>query len=200
MYRLFYDYETNGDVLFVVIDPEKKVTKTVSNGNVTAIYSGEELVGINLFEISSSVKIKSHGIIFAPSEKLLSAINPVLLNAGLPALEEPKSSGYRVLRIKKLEEHPLDEKAQIVTLSDGKEDYTTVSWYSNLREGMQVVSAMDGCILIDGTLFHKGMLKNIAHDVSLCGANELKIESPSKGAFIPEGYQDGEDFFYATHE
>jgi hypothetical protein len=28
MYRLFYNYEVSGDILFILIDPEKKAEKT----------------------------------------------------------------------------------------------------------------------------------------------------------------------------
>jgi hypothetical protein len=41
MYRLFYNYDVSGDVLFILIDPEKKPTRTEKKNNVAAIYAGE---------------------------------------------------------------------------------------------------------------------------------------------------------------
>ena len=133
MYRLFYDYETNGDILFLLIDPEAKVHHTKKVGNVVVLYDeNERVVGANLFEVSNVAKIHSRGALFAPSEKLLAAINPWLVNAGIPALSVEKSSGFKVFQITKLEEHPLEEHSRIVTLSDGEKKYSTVSSFSAL--------------------------------------------------------------------
>lgn len=200
MYRLFYDFESNGDVLFVVISPEKKTDEVVSNGDVTCLFANKELVGINIFNVSRIAKLKSHGAIFAPDSLLLETINNLLSNSGAPKLEESTNSGFKVLSISNLEEHPLDEKAQIVTLK-GKDDetYQAVSYYKNLSIGKQVVCALDGTILYDGSLFSKKLVKNIPVDATLCSGKELKVSDSNKEAFIPEGYNDGEDFFYPNN-
>lgn len=195
MYRLFYNYETSGDVLFIVIEPDKKADKVVSKDNVTFIYADNELIGINIFKISETVKIKHNGAIFFPKKELLAAINPLIVNAGEKALEEPTSSGYEIMTITKLEEHPLDEKAKIVTLRSLEKTYQSVSYYPNLEEGLKVVVAKEGCILIDGSKFLKKLVRNIPSEVSLCSASELGIGEDRKTAFIPEG-NEGEDFFY----
>lgn len=195
MYRLFYDYETNGDVLFLLIDPEAKVDHTKQVGNVTVLYDVEDkILGANLFTVSSVVKIHSKGALFAPSEKLLSAINPWLEAAGVPALAPEKSSGFKVFEITKLEEHPLEAHSSIVTLSDGKKDLTSVSSLPDLKVGDVVVGATDGCILSDGSVFHAGEVRHIQVDTKLMSAKELRL-SDEEGAFHPEGYALGDDFF-----
>ena len=83
MYRLFYDFEVNGDVLFVLLDPEKKPDEVKVEGDITLLYTQKELVGMNLFHISNIVKIKSKGVIFAPDEKLLATLNSYLSNHNL---------------------------------------------------------------------------------------------------------------------
>ncbi len=196
MYRLFYDFETNGDVLFVVIDPEKKVDEVVKKDDVALLYSAKELVGINIFNVSKVVKIKTKGVIFAPDKNLLGAINSLLPT---PLIEE-KESGYEVMSITNLEEHPLDEKAQIVTLKSKEKTYQSVSYYKNLKIGMLVVVAKDGTILYNGSIFHKKVIKNLPVEVSLCSASELKISSETKEAFSPEGYNEGDDFFLTSEE
>lgn len=195
MYRLFYNYETSGDVLFVVIDPDKKADKVVSKDNVTLIYNDNKLIGINIFKISETVKIKHSGAIFAPKKELLMAINPLIVNAGENALEIEESSGYKIMTITKLEEHPLDEKAKIVTLSCLDKTYQSVSYYQNIKEGLKVVAATDGAILIDGSLFTKRMVRNIPTEVSLCSEKDLGIGEDKKNAFVPDE-KEGEDFFY----
>ncbi len=191
MYRLFYDFETNGDVLFVLIDPEKKVDEVNKDGDVAYLYSNKELVGINIFNVSKVVKIKTKGVIFSPDKNLLGVINSLLKTP----LTEEKESGYEVMSIINLEEHPLDERAQIVTLKSKDKTYQSVSYYKNLKIGMLVVVAKEGTITYNGSTFHKKVVKNIPVDVSLCSASELKISSDSKEAFSPEGYLEGDDFF-----
>jgi len=195
MYRLFYDYETNGDVLFLLIDPEAKVDHTKQVGNVTVLFDTQnKVLGANIFSVSSVVKIHSKGALFAPSEKLLSAINPWLEAAGVAALTPEKSSGFEVLEITKLEEHPLEAHASIVTLNNGKKDVTSVSSLPDLKVGDIVVGATDGCILSDGTVFHAGEVRHIQIDVKLMSAKDLRL-SEDLGAFHPEGYALGDDFF-----
>lgn len=196
MYRLFYDFETNGDVLFVLIDPEKKVDEVNKDGDVAYLYSNKELVGINIFNVSKVVKIKTKGVIFSPDKNLLGVINSLLKTP----LTEEKESGYEVMSITNLEEHPLDERAQIVTLKSKDKTYQSVSYYKNLKIGMFVVVAKDGTITYNGSTFHKKVVKNIPVDVSLCSASELKISSDSKEAFSPEGYLEGDDFFLTGEE
>ncbi len=199
MYRLFYDFESNGDVLFVVINPEKKPDEIITNGDVTTLYANKELVGINIFNVSRIAKLKSHGAIFAPDTLLLKTINDLLENSNAPRLEETSNSGFKVLTISNLEEHPLDEKASIVTLKDGEKAYQAVSHYKNLEIGKMVVVALDGTILYDGSLFSKKLVKNIPVDATLCSGKELKVSDNYKEAFIPEGYSEGEDFFYPNN-
>lgn len=198
MYRLFYNHDVTGDILFVLIDPEKKPTRNVAKGRVNALYAGSELVGINIFGVSEVFKLKASGIIFAPEKPLLDVVNSMLAEAALPSLPECSSSGYKVAKIVKLEEHPIDEKAHIVTLSLGDHELTTVSWYPNLKEGLCLVVATDGTILYDGTVFHKFVSRNIPSDCSICSSRELKLPG-APGAFLVEGYEAGEDFFLGGH-
>jgi tRNA-binding EMAP/Myf-like protein len=126
---------------------------------------------------------------------LVDVINALLVNAGLSALPYCTDSGYKVAKISHLEEHPIDEKAQIVSLDLGKNSLTTVSWYPNLEVGKSVVVALDGTILADGSLFHAFVSRNIPNQCSICSASELKIKDGGEGAFLTKDYLPGEDFF-----
>lgn len=195
MYRLFYDQKTMGDVLFILLDPEKKVEKVVKTNEVAALYSGESLVGINIFDFSKVVKLKTNGILFAPEKELLEVVNSILGNAALAPLPFSNNSGYKVAEIVALEEHPLDEKAQIVTLSLSEKKLTTVSWYPNLSVGSKVVVALDQTILRDGSVFHSFVSRNIPNECSICSASELGL-TPQNGAFLLKEEKAGDDFFY----
>ena len=50
MYRLFYNRSVSGDVLFVLLDPMKKATKTERRDEVEAIYHEDEVIGYNIFD------------------------------------------------------------------------------------------------------------------------------------------------------
>jgi tRNA-binding EMAP/Myf-like protein len=161
---------------------------------VAALYHGESLVGINIFDFSKSRETQGNGV-FSPQRKsLLDVVNAILENASLaPSFQ--RDSGYKVAEITALEEHPLDEKAHIVTLSLGEKSLTTVSWYPTLSVGKKVVVALDGTILRDGSVFHSFISRNIPNQCSICSAKELGLPGQN-GAFFAQEEKAGEDFFY----
>lgn len=198
MYRLFYPYHATGDILYILIDPEEKTIRSEKHSNVVACYGEKGLAGINFFSISDTVKIKAEGAIFAPSEALLAAVNPLIENAGLPALHFVRDSSYKIATITELEEHPLDEKGRIVTLSLGEgKILTTVSFYPNLARGAKVVVLLDGGIAYNGRMFRKFISKNIPSECSICSAKELRLGGDSAGAYLVKSEEkEGTDFFY----
>jgi tRNA-binding protein len=193
-YRFFYNADVSGDILFILIDAEKKAEKTIRKKDVAAIYAGNELIGINLFNASHVFAFKSQGIIYAPSEAMLKAVNPVLKEAGLSELPYPLPSGYAVASISAMEEHPLDEKAHILSLDLGGKKLTTVSWYPELQLGEKVVVALEGTILYDGSVFHAFVSRNIPNEASLMSAKELGLGS-APGAYEAKDGVSGSDFF-----
>ncbi len=200
MYRLFYNYKSVGDVLFVVIEPTIIPDRKISNGRVTSLYKGEKLVGINVFDIQKDIKIKASGMIVTPDRIMIDALNSILVNAGTEKLPYVEDSGYAVAKISKIEEHPLDERMSIVTLDDGKGALSTVTRYQNIEEGGYCVIVRDGTIKFDGSRFEKHVSRNIPIDCELCSGSDLKISDDFKSAFIPEGYNAGDDFFLGGHE
>jgi tRNA-binding EMAP/Myf-like protein len=195
MYRLFYNFEATGDVLFILLNPEAHPTREVKSGRVCAIYKDQELIGINIFSFGDVCKIKAKGMIITPENSLIDVINLELKGANLEPLPYLSDSGYKVAQIENLEEHPLDEKAFIVTLSLGDKKYSTVSHYQNLKVGEKVVVEMPGCITYNGSVFHSFVSRNIPSDVSICSALELKETSQELGAFLVNELETGSDFF-----
>jgi len=195
MYRLFYNEIVNGDILFIVFASEKRPSRIEKKGDVAAIYEGQELIGYNLFNAKSHYAFPNAGMIYAPSKAMIEAVNKTLVGAGFSPLPLEERSGYEVARITALEEHPLDEKAQIVSLSLGGKKATTVSWYTNLAVNDFVVVALDGTILKDGSVFHSFVSRNIPNEASLMSARELGLPAGT-GAYHPTGLGEGNDFFY----
>ena len=199
MYRFFYNHQALGDVLIVVINPEARVDHKKELGNVVALYDERDvLTGINIFNIDEVMKIKANGVIMVPSEKMLMIINNIITKEGLEPLPVLSYSGYKVAEVTLTEEHPLDEKAQILTLMCGEEKLETVSSFPNIKAGSKVVVATDGTILYDGTIFHKAVIRNINNDVLVVSAPELRIEGNENEAFLLDeepSFVSGEDFF-----
>ncbi len=198
MYRLFYDFKTNGDVLFLVYEPETEPDTIKEGSNVTGLFKEGRFIGANFFQIGEVVKLKTSGMIVTPDDALIDVLNTILKQNGLPELPYCRDSGYKVAKIVALEEHPLDEKAQIVTLSLGDRKIETFSRYPNLEVGKNVVVALDGTIKFDGTTFHASIIRNIHHDADIASGKELHLNEDYKNAFVVEGEKEGNDFFLAS--
>lgn len=194
MYRLFYRRETIGDILFIILDSEKKAERNERVGDVASIYSGDELIGINVFNFSNVYHIEKEGMIISPEEKMLEALNKKLAEAGVAPLEKPLDSGFKVGEIIELEEHPLDDKAHIVTASFGEKKLQTVSKMKNIKVGDKIVAALDGCILFDGSIFHSKVIRNIPNDFSIMNIKELGL-GDSYDALIVEDMDSGRDYY-----
>lgn len=197
MYRFFYNHEVSGDILFIVIRPDLATTSHQSVSNVTAIYHDDVLTGLNIFDISKSIKIHSVGMIESLRKEFIEAVNAILEGAKMAPLPISESSGFVIGKITKMEEHPVDEKAHIVTISLGDKEYTTVSHYKNLSEGAFVVVEIDGCIGFDGSIFHEFTSRNILSEVSICSPHELKMDDDGSGAYLLNEGKPGSDFFLA---
>jgi hypothetical protein len=50
--NFFYNQKTIGDVLLILINNKAPMTRYEKHDDVTLIYSGDELIGINIFNIS----------------------------------------------------------------------------------------------------------------------------------------------------
>ncbi len=195
MYRFFYNYKASGDVLFLVLKPDKKATHIENHDKLTAIYNGDELIGVNFFDIGKTMKIHANGMILDVKEPMLECVNSLLSNASLPTLPIMENSGYEVMQIVSLEEHPLDSKAYIVTLTNGKETFHTVYKDLTLKVGEKVVVLTPGYIAYDGTEMVKTVEKNLPIDVKICSEKELKISTEDKVAFRANEEKVGSDFF-----
>lgn len=195
MYRLFYNRESVGDVLFVVIDPLSYPDRQVRKDEVVALYKGDKLVGINLFDFGKTAKIKASGMIIDPEDVLIDVINAKLENAGVEKLSYTRDSLYKVAEVVAKEEHPLDERSNILTLSLGQSQLTTVSRYPNIEVGSHIVVAIDGCVKFDGTPFTKKVVKNIPIECEVCCEKDLRIGEEFKAAVLVPELEAGSDFF-----
>ncbi len=200
MYRLFYNHEVTGDVLFLLLKPELIPNKVIEKENAALLYLNDELIGVNFFHVSRIIRLYSHGMIATPGEELLTIVNSLLKEVGLPALPPTLDSGYHVFRLMKREEHPLSDQLSILTLKDKEREYSTVTSLKELKEGAYVVAATANCILRDGSLFTPHEDHHIPVDLYLCSPYALRLGERKDIPFYPEGYEEGEDFYLPKEE
>ena len=74
-YGCYYNHKTIGDILLIEIKPSIFPSRAVKKDDVVALYKDDELVGINIFNISDIVKIKAEGFIHYLKEEVLDVIN-----------------------------------------------------------------------------------------------------------------------------
>lgn len=195
MSALFYHHKTNGDVLFLVIEPEAYPDKVVAHGDVIALYKEDRLVGVNFRDIGKVVKIHASGLLLPVDDRLVDVLNALLGNAGLSPLPYFRSSGYRVAEVKRIEEHPLDESKRILTLACGEQTLNTVTRYRNFGLGDHLVVATDGTIRFDGTRFRSRVERNIPIEAEVCSPLDLRAGEEGTLAYLAPERKPGSDFY-----
>ena len=198
-YALYYDYETIGDVLLVVIKPTIIPTKEVKINDVVALYNKDELIGINIFNISKVIKIKAKGLIPLINVDILNVINHILENANLEKLPIQIESGFRVAKIVDIDEHPDSEHLHICMVDIGdKEPLQIVCGASNARKDLVCVCATPFTFMPNGQQIIPNKLLGIQSNGMLCSGRELNLEGyeGKRGLLeLSDEYKVGTDFW-----
>lgn len=188
MYRMFYNHEVTGDTLFIIMNSSKIFDHGVTIDDVYAMYSGDELIGVNINNLSRILKIKAHGMIVTPGEELVNVVNSILKRAKIAPLPYCTYSGYRVGQIEAIEGNK-------ITVEMAGEHLKAISNYSNLKVGDYAVLALDGTIQYNGATFRNYIEDGTTINCLICNAKELRLNIEGEGAFVVEGYKTGEDFY-----
>lgn len=198
-YALYYDYETIGDVLMIVIKSEITPDRVEKKDNVAILYKDEELVGINIFDISKVLKIKAKGFIPLVNKQILDVINHILENSGLDKLELQKESGFRVAKIIEIEDHPDSDHLHICKVDVGeKEPLQIVCGAFNAKENLICVCALPYTFMPNGHQIVPDKLIGVPSYGMLCSGRELNLEGyeNKRGLLeLTEDYKVGSDFW-----
>ena len=198
-YALYYNKETIGDCLMIVFESNTIPTRVEKQDNVVALYSHEELIGINIFNISHIMKIKAHGFIPVIDEQVLKIINSILENAKLEPLDPNAGSGFKVAIIEEIEEHPDSEHLHICTVNIGEEKpLQIVCGAANARQGLKCVCAAPYTFMPNGQQIIPNKLLGIESYGMLCSGRELGLEGfeNKRGLLeLDDSYKLGQDFF-----
>ena len=198
MHRFYYNSNIQNDVLFCLINPNKCVDKAIKNNDIVTLYSSDEIVGYNFFNISNEIILPHSGAFFKKEEdeKILAVVNKLLSKNNLNEITKNISSGYLVAEVLSNEEHPLLQKSSIINLSTGEKNVQTVTSFSNLKVGDKVVIKTNNCLDNEGKLFLSHVEKNIQLDVEIVNAYELGLSDKfDNEAFLVNNKEIGCDFF-----
>lgn len=190
MHSIFHSIFEGEDMIYLVLDPHATPNREERRGDVVALYRDDILIGVNYFSRGEGLPL---GLLPRPGAPLLFTLAEAAMGFPLPALEE-EPSGFRVLEVAAIEEHPLDERKRIVTLFDGDERFETTTRYANFAPGDRLVCLLDGHFRFDGTFFEKTVVRNIRQDVEICSEKDLGLGEECRAAFLVDRAP-GEDFF-----
>lgn len=193
-YALHYSYKNIGDVILVIFDNAKSATRSERKDKVTAIYHDDEIIGYNIFDVKEIVKIKNEGMIFLPSEGLISVINSILTNEGFESLELKENSGYFTAEVADAIE--LDDNKLFVTAFLGNECVNGIIKNASLQTGDKIVVATVGTYLSNGEVVKMGNMDGTLLNAHICTNKDLGIkEDEDKVLLLDKDIEIGKDFF-----
>lgn len=197
-YGLYYNKEKLGDILFVIIEPNKIPNFEKKVENCMVLYQNEALIGINIFDISKIMKIKAKGFLPLVNKEFIDVINSILEVNDIEKLAYKEKSGFVVAKILVMEEHPESEHLHICTVDVGTEKLQIVCGAYNAKENMKVVCALPYAFMPNGEQIIPSKLLGIESFGMLCSGRELNLEGYDeiRGLLeLDDSYNVGEDFW-----
>ena len=192
-YAIYYSYKEIGDVVIILFDNAKNATSTIRKNRVSVIYHNDEIIGYNIFDIKDIIKIKSEGMIYFPSNVLVSIINSVLQNEKLETLEYKTSSGYLIAQVDEIK--GIDNEKSLLSLSIGNDIFHSVVKNCSLKTGDKVVIVQEGTFLNNGEMFKETNYENIKINAHVCTGVELGITNIDGILSLDNDSVIGDDFF-----
>lgn len=199
-YGLYYNHKTIGDVLLIEFKPNEYPTRVEKHDNVVALYDNDDLVGINVFNISDIIKIKADGFIHHLNNDVTDVLNLLLTSKGLKPLPYLKDSGFRIAKIVDIEEHPDSDHLHICKVDIGEEEpLQIVCGAFNARLDLKCVCALPYTFMPDGKQIVPGKLMKVESFGMLCSGRELGLKGYENIHGLLEINDDslkvGDDFF-----
>ena len=192
-YAIYYSYKEIGDVVIILFDNAKNATSSIRKNRVSVIYHNDEIIGYNIFDIKDIIKIKSEGMIYFPSNVLVSIINSVLQNEKLETLEYKTSSGYLIAQVDEIK--GIDNEKSLLSLSIGNDIFHSVVKKYIIKNGDKVVIVQEGTFLNNGEMFKETNFENIKINAHVCTGVELGITNIDGILSLDNDSVIGDDFF-----
>lgn len=189
MINIFYNKTTLKDTMLVSISMKKPDIIKNHKDLFTTLYKDEELVGINIFNVSKHIKLND-GMIQANKQIL-----DLILKITKIDLSKYVENNFVVGQIVKLEPIPnthlnycdVDVKSKVLKVVCGA---------PNAKQNLKVVVAMINTFMPDGKPIIKNSIQGKESFGMLCSAKELNMPHDNKKGIIElnNSYQVGELF------
>lgn len=198
-YGLYYNKEKLGDILFIVFKSNEYPNFVKKGENCTVLYKNDEIIGINIFNISEILKIRANGFIPTINKETLNVINSILANENIAPLEYQERSGFVIAKIIDIEDHPESDHLHICTVDVGEEKpLQIVCGAYNARLNLKVVCALPYAFMPNGQQIIPSKLLGIESYGMLCSGRELNLEGYEnvRGLLeLTDEYKIGDDFW-----
>ncbi|UWD34869.1 hypothetical protein NX779_03605 [Mycoplasma cottewii] len=166
-------YNKQFDTLLVSFS-DKPATDTEIINNVVVLKNKNQVVGVNIFEVSKDIQIKDS--FCSEKQEVVEYVENVLKDI-YPVKQEKQFLIGKILSCKAIEGTHL----HLCEVDIKQEVLQIVCGASNARKGLAVVVATSGSWMPNGSLITEGKVKGIDSFGMLCSARELKLEKESQG-------------------
>ncbi len=177
--HMFYNKTTLKDTLVIKLNDKIATSrKTIKDG--VLFYNGDELTGMNLFNVSKQLEIPS-GLLY-PSKNIIAYIEGCT-KLKIPAIDNGKH--FVVGTVKSCEVIP-NTHLHLCEVDIKNKVLQIVCGAKNVRNNINVVVAPVGAMMPNGMLIKPGKLMNQKSFGMLCSAKELMIKSDNNTVGILE--------------
>ncbi|AJM72097.1 YtpR family tRNA-binding protein [Mycoplasma yeatsii] len=166
-------YNKQFDTLLVSFS-DKPATETETINNVVVLKNKNEVVGVNIFEVSKDIQIQDS--FCSEKQEVVEYVENILKDI-YPVKQEKQFLIGKILSCEAIEGTHL----HLCEVDIKQEVLQIVCGASNARKGLLVVVATSGSWMPNGSLITEGKVKGIDSYGMLCSARELKLEKESQG-------------------
>lgn len=185
--NIFYNKNSLNDTLLVAIN-NKNVNLVENKGHYTCLYSNNDLVAINIFDVSKNIELPN-GYLF-PDAKVLNYIKNVT-NLDLSNYINPT---LVVAKIEECEDIPNTHLHKCL-VNVGFDKLQIICGAKNARKNLLTVCALDNTFLPNGTYISNGELMGLKSFGMLCSDFELGLSKSSNGIIeLDSSYEVGKPF------
>jgi len=185
-YYLTYNYPSCGDVLMIMFDVTASLSHFIRKGDVALLYDGPRLIGVNVFDISTLVKIKCRGVILTPPSILITILNQKFDNEGIDVFLPSFVSGFTVGKVVDKK----DDRSITVDLGSCKINVTLNAM--DVKLGDLAVIVAPATLSADGTLTKP---ETNSYRLAVEADIELGTATPNCSLRVNENAIVGSDYF-----
>jgi tRNA-binding protein len=184
MYSIVYQPRLFAKTIFIYIEPSLKATHTDHIGEIALMYHQQRVIGVNMFNVPSSVTEKlTEGIQRTYHPEVEAYVFTSLREASIALDLGLFHSGFVIGEILEIEVHPESDHllvCQVQTLST----IQIVTNSSKVKVGDKVVIALPGAITALGLWITEGSILKVESKGMFCSEKTLGLEETNPGVFI----------------